>query len=119
MFLYNQMNFITSAHALSLLLAVSLVASPLLRAADTEAPTDVQQTADSSKDDAAPASSKKAGHSVSVETKKRNRLNKLKTEVNLTPEQANKIVPVIDKYVNQIMAIKIDFSLAPTGTRRN
>ncbi|MBV8969499.1 MAG: hypothetical protein JO331_10635 [Verrucomicrobia bacterium] len=108
---------IATPFTLGLFLAVSLVASPSLRAADTDLPSDVQQTVDSSKDDSAPASNKKAGHSVSVETKKRNRLNKLKTQVTLTPEQENKIVPVIDKYVDQITAVKTDSSLDPTAKK--
>jgi Spy/CpxP family protein refolding chaperone len=111
------MKAITTPFTLGLLVAVSLVASPILRAADIDAPADVQQTVDSSKDDSAPASNKKTGHSVSVEAKKRNRLNKLKTQVNLTPEQENKIVPVIDKYVDQITAIKTDSSLDPTAKK--
>ena len=104
---------ITTPFAFSLLLAMALATAPLLRAADTDA----QQAVDSSKEDSTQTSIQKIGRSVSVETKKRNRLNKLKSQVNLTPEQENKIVPVIDKYVDQTTAIKTDSSLDPTAKK--
>ena len=108
---------ITTPFAFSLLLAIALAAAPLLRAADTDAPSDAQQAVDSSKQDSTQTRIQKTGRSVSVETKKRNRLNKLKSQVNLTPEQENKIVPVIDKYVDQTTAIKTDSSLDPTAKK--
>jgi Spy/CpxP family protein refolding chaperone len=108
---------ITTPFAFSLLLAIALAAAPLLRAADTDAPSDAQQAVDSSKPDSTQTRIQKTGRSVSVETKKRNRLNKLKSQVNLTPEQENKIVPVIDKYVDQTTAIKTDSSLDPTAKK--
>jgi Spy/CpxP family protein refolding chaperone len=111
------MKLIATPFTLGLLLAVSLVASPMLRAADTDTSSDSQQAIDSPKDDTAPVNTQKSGRSVSVETKKRNRLTKLKSQINLTPEQESKIVPVIDKYVDQITAVKTDSSLDPTAKK--
>jgi hypothetical protein len=111
------MKLVITPFAFSLLLAMTLATAPSLRAADTDAPSDTQQAVDSSKEDSTQTRLQKTGRSVSVETKKRNRLSKLKSQVNLTPEQENKIVPVIDKYVDQITATKSDSSLDPTAKK--
>jgi hypothetical protein len=55
---------------------------------------------------------------MNPESIKRARLTRLRKDVALTDEQATKVKPIIDAYVNQIQAIKGDPSLDPRSKRQ-
>ena len=60
----------------------------------------------------------KLKRSMNPESIKRARLTRLRKDVALTDEQATKVKPIIDAYVNQIQAIKGDPSLDSRSKRQ-
>jgi periplasmic protein CpxP/Spy len=73
--------------------------------AQSTVPMAQQQT---SAQDAAPAKLKRTVNSEAV---KRAKLTRLRKDVALTDDQATKVKPIIDAYVNEMRAIKSDASL--------
>ena len=55
---------------------------------------------------------------MNPESIKRAKLTRLKKDVALTDEQATKVKPIIDAYVNEIQAIKSDTSLDSRSKRQ-
>jgi len=60
----------------------------------------------------------KLKRSINPESIKRAKLTRLKKDVALTDEQAIKVKPIIDAYVNEIQAIKSDTSLDSRSKRQ-
>jgi hypothetical protein len=64
------------------------------------------------------ASSSKPKRTVNPESIKRAKLTRLRKDVTLTDDQAIKIRPIIDAYVNETQAIKADASLDSRSRRQ-
>src|SRR5271166_6400205 len=60
----------------------------------------------------------KLKRTINPESIKRAKLTRLKKDVALTDEQATKVKPIIDAYVNEIQAIKSDTSLDSRSKRQ-
>jgi hypothetical protein len=63
------------------------------------------------------ASSSKPKRTVNPESIKRAKLTRLRKDVALTDDQATKVKPIIDDYVNQMQAIKADASVDSRSKR--
>ena len=88
----------------SVLLSVALIPWNAAFAQSTDAAPQQQDSTEHS----APA---KAKRTVNPESIKRAKLTRLKHDVSLTDEQAEKVKPLIDTYVNSVQAIKADATL--------
>jgi hypothetical protein len=65
-----------------------------------------------------PVAPAKLKRSINPESLKRAKLTRLRKDVALTDEQATKVKPIIDAYVNEIQAIKSDTSLDSRSKRQ-
>jgi Spy/CpxP family protein refolding chaperone len=64
------------------------------------------------------ASPSKSKRTVNPESIKRGKLTRLRKDVTLTDDQATKVKPIIDAYVNETQAIKADASLDSRSKRQ-
>ena len=86
--------------------------SPAAATADATPAASPESTAPSTTDTGAPAGKKRT---MSPEAIKKGQLTRLRNEVGLKPDQETKVKPIVDKYVDDRIAVKNDASLTSSA----